>query len=270
MSSVAVIYLVWVPLGLPPLERFLASYTRFPAALPHDLIVVFNGHQTPAELIPFQERLRDIPHSPRIFDTPQQDIASYLAVAATCSREYLCFLNSYSELQATDWLQKLYQPFHSSTVGLVGATGSWESRQIVVPLRQLRTWLCYRLHNRRWPAFPNPHIRSTGFMLARETMLRLSLPPIQNKQDAYRFESGFCSMTRQIQSWNLQTLLVDRDGSLFEPSEWAQTRTYRSGDQGQLLITDNRSRLYAEADAATKRQMSRMAWGESALPAPHP
>lgn len=270
MSSVAVIYLVWVPLGLLPLERFLASYTRFPASLPHELIVVFNGHQTPAELAPFHERLRNIPHVTRIFEMPQQDIASYLAVTQTCSQNYLCFLNSYSEVQTASWLQKLYQPFHSPTVGLVGATGSWESRQIVVPLRNLRTWLRYRLHNRRWPTFPNPHIRSTGFMLARETMLRLSLPPIRTKEDAYQFESGFGSMTRQIQSWNLQTLLTDRDGSAFAPPEWAQSRTFRACDQSQLLITDNRTQLYQDADAATKRQMSLMAWGDSALPTPSP
>ena len=149
---------------------------------------------------------------------------------------------------------------------MTGATASWESRQIIVPLRNLRTWLRYRLHNRRWPPFPNPHIRSTGFLLARESMLRLSLPPIRNKNDAYGFESGFHSMTRQIQAWNLKAVLVDRDGSAFEPPDWAQTQTFRSGNQHQLLITDNRTQEYQAADSATKHEWSRMAWGESALP----
>ena len=267
MSSVGVIYLVWVPLGLQPLESFLASYTRHPAAVPHEMIVIFNGHKTPAELAPFHECLSDFPHTPHLIEQPQQDIASYLDVARTSTREYLCFLNSYSELQAPGWLQKLYQPLEAPTVGLVGATGSWQSHQIVVPFWELRTWLYYRLHNRRWPAFPNPHIRSTGFMLARETMLRLSLPPIRTKKDAYHFESGFGSMTRQIQSWNLQTLLVDRYGTTFEPPDWAQTRTFRSGDQSQLLITDNRTREYQNADADAQYKMRRMAWGDSTSPA---
>ena len=182
MSSVGVIYLAWVPLGLQPLEHFLTSYVRHPAALPHEMIVIFNGQQSPAELAPFVERLRDFPHRAHLIEQPQQDIASYLDVTRALEREYFCFLNSYSEMQADGWLQKLYKPLESSRVGLVGATGSWQSHQIVVPFRQLRTWLWYRLHNRRWPAFPNPHIRSTGFMLKRETMLRLTLPPIRAKK----------------------------------------------------------------------------------------
>ncbi len=266
MPAIGVIYLAWVPLGLPPLERFLASYRHYPAGLSHDLIVVCNGYQNVSELAVYQERLQDMPYLLHSIETPQQDIASYLAAARTFSHDYLCFLNSYSELQAPDWLQKLYNPFSNPSVGLVGATGSWETRQIVVPLRNLRTWLAYRLHNRRWPAFPNPHIRSTGFLLARETMLRLSLPPIQTKEDAYHFEHGFHSMTRQIQGWNLDVLLVDKEGRAFAPEEWPQTRTFRSGDQSQLLITDNRTQLYRDGDLATKRDMTRQAWGSSALP----
>ena len=268
MSSVAVVYLVWVPLGLPPVERFLASYALHPAEVPHELVVLFNGHQTQDELAPFYEKFRALPYTSCPIDTPQQDIASYLFAAHALSHDYLCFLNSYSELQAHGWLQKLYSPHATTDVGLTGATASWESHQIVVPLRQLRTWLCYRLHNRRWPAFPNPHIRTTGFMLKRENMLRLTVPPVRTKMDAYGFESGFHSMTQQIQSWNLKALLVDKDGRGFEPLDWARTLTFRSGDQRLLLLSDNRTQEYAQADAVTQREWSRRAWGDAAPPSP--
>ena len=48
-SEVAVIHLVWAPLGSGMLEGFLASYRERPPGLAHRLVVILNGFDGPAD-----------------------------------------------------------------------------------------------------------------------------------------------------------------------------------------------------------------------------
>ena len=123
---IAVVHLVWGPLGCGPLREFLASYRRHPAGVDHELVVLFNGvtdQQRPellAELDGVEYRLLELKE-------PVQDLAAYIQVAEHLERERLCFLNSYSAILGASWLAKLDQALDQSQVGLAGATGSWAS-----------------------------------------------------------------------------------------------------------------------------------------------
>ncbi len=64
--------------------------------------------------------------------------------------------------------------------------------------------------------YPNPHIRSNAFMIRRELFLSLTKgnAGFRRKMDAYKFESGRSSMTRQILSAGL---CASRGGSTRRP-----------------------------------------------------
>lgn len=271
-ETIGVVHLVWVPLGPKPVQRFLASYLQHPAGIEHDLLVVYNGFSSEAELKPLEDLFQAVPHLPVRLRRRNQDLASYYEVARSFRYTYFCFLNSYSELLASNWLAYLARCCRQEGVGLVGATGSWESplswmdRMSLAASRnmasRLRHWLRIKLYRRYFPPFPNAHLRTNAFMLARETMLKIRPGRLKNKRDAYRFENGKQSLTRQVQAMDLQPLIVGRDGRAYESQEWPCSRTFRQADQGNLLIADNRTQEYLVATPEVRASLSQAAWGD--------
>jgi hypothetical protein len=154
---IAVVHLVWGPLGPEPLRDFLRSYHAHDAGVPHELVVVFNGVPRGGAGPPaaraqsalraasgpeapgreaFLAELRDTPHRLVELARPVQDLAAYSQVAERLEHDRLCFLNSYSTILAAEWLAKLDHALNQPRVGLVGATGSWAS---------LNSWVKYTL-----------------------------------------------------------------------------------------------------------------------------
>ena len=123
---IAVVHLVWGPLGVAPLREFLASYRRHRAGVEHELVVLFNGvgSEQRAEL---EAELEGTEHRLLKLGEPVQDLVAYVQATARLDHARLCFLNSYSAILATDWLAKLAGALDQPRAGLVGATGSWAS-----------------------------------------------------------------------------------------------------------------------------------------------
>lgn len=276
MSNVCVVHLVWKPLGVETFKRFISSYKQNSGGLDHKLLVVFNGFKNDRELDSYFELLEGISFSPLVLSRSVQDIPAYYAAARGVNSEFVCFLNSYSVLLDEDWLTKLYAYVVQDSVGIVGATGSYQSlycsikesmlgvegRFILLRLASFpRRQLTLRRLKAHFDPFPNPHIRSNAFMLARDLMLRSKHSRIRTKMEAMRFESGKDNLTRQIQSSGLKALVVGRDGKAYEQAEWFDSQTYKSGEQSNLLVADNRTEQYAMADAEARKVMAKTAWG---------
>ena len=77
----------------------------------------------------------------------------------------MCFLNSHATVLAAG-CEALLGALGPG-VGVAGATGSYEAPRTINPLR-----------SRRWPRFPNPHIRTNGFILERSLMQSLRWPDV--------------------------------------------------------------------------------------------
>jgi hypothetical protein len=120
----------------------------------------------------------------------------------------------------------------------------------------------------RFQGFPAHHLRTNAFMVERATLTGLRVGRIDRKMDAYLLESGRNSLTRQVQRLGLRTLVVARDGALYEPEEWPSSRTLWQGDQEGLMIADNQTRIYANGGIDRRRLLSAFAWGTRADPTP--
>jgi hypothetical protein len=170
-----VVHLVWGPLGSEPLRRFVASYREHTAGVEHELMILLNGvtaQQRPellAELDGLDYRLLEL-------QEPVQDLAAYMQASKQLEHERLCFLNSYSEILAADWLAKLDHALDQPRAGLVGATGSWAST---------RSWVLHSLF------VPTPY---RGVMperrIAREQFVAIELerqgPPVAGSSEPPR------------------------------------------------------------------------------------
>ncbi len=275
---IGLVHLVWAPLGPAPLREFLRSYQDHPPGVEHELVIVLNGAQ-PRRAGDARSRhagralsretllveLGDTKHSLIVLDRPVPDLAAYGLAARELSQARLCFTNSYSVALADRWLSMLTRALDEPNVGLAGATASWETQAHWIR-GKARYWPYQLARSRQarrdYPHFPNPHIRTTSFMLARELVLALKLDEVSDKRDAYLLESGRRSITRQVQDRAMRAVVVGRDGRVYGIKNWAISRTYRSGGQDNLLVADNRTRDWQLASPRLKRRLSRDAWGE--------
>ncbi len=200
-----------------------------------------------------------------VLEQPVPDLAAYGLAARALEHQRLCLLNSYSVILADDWLAILARALEDSGTGLAGATASWESQSQWIRGRA-RHWpyqlLRLRAARRDYPRFPNPHIRSTAFMLDRANLAAMRLDAARDKRDTYLLESGRRSITRQILERGLRAVVAGRDGRAYGVKHWASSRTYRSGEQENLLVADRRTEDWQAASARVRRRLSRDAWGE--------
>ncbi len=139
---IAVVHLVWGPLGVEPLRRFLDSYRAHPAGVDHDLVVLLNGVRSD-QLPGLLAELQGVDHRHVSLPEPVQDLLAYRQAAALLHHDRVCFLNSHSVILDNDWLAKLAAPLSAEGVGVSGATGSWASMSSLA-LHQLGLPSAYR------------------------------------------------------------------------------------------------------------------------------
>jgi hypothetical protein len=279
-ADIGVVHLVRARNGLAPVQQFLDSYAKFPAGISHELIFVlkgFPGRQLDGKL---DALLNRFPHSRIWVGDWGYDVTAYFRAARRLSHPFFCFLNSFSEILADDWLQKLYRAALRPQAGVVGATGSYQGyhedwktmpRKGSFPIRPrwkdviLKWPYAESLNSRRlrflYPFFPNAHLRTNAFMLRREVMLSLKPKITLTKRQAYNFESGKASMTRQILDSGQTAFVVGRDGTVYGIAEWKASNTFWKGEEENLLIADNQTRRYLASDPDSRSVFNWYAWG---------
>jgi hypothetical protein len=112
------------------------------------------------------------------------------------------------------------------------------------------------------PDFPNPHLRTNGFMIDRQLFLALLPQAIATKGASYLFESGPDGLTAQLLRQGKKVVVVGRDGTGYDIAEWPRSRTFRLGDQANLLIHDNQTRAFAALPRGGRAAFTAMAWGD--------
>jgi len=288
MRELCVVHLVRIHNGIEPFRRFLESYQENPGGIDHDLLIIFKGFSGPQDLQHYTRLLT--PFKYLTLEVPDDgfDITAYLAsVLRYADRyRYFCFVNSYSVILDHDWLEKLHRHIVRPGVGMVGATGSWQSHRGNTP-----TWLLpfavakHFFWTRKEGGFlkgtigalvsslqeglfyfnfhpsPNYHLRTNAFMASGDLMMGIECPSMRSKRDAYRFESGKNGLTMQIMRTGKRVLVVGRDGLAYEPDTWHESKTFWQSEQENLLVADNQTRDYAEGSASRRRYLRLTAWG---------
>jgi len=229
-------------------ERFLNSYRRNPAGIEHSLYVIFKGFAHNTDLKKAKALFNSVHHKPVLLGDDSLDIGAYIEWANLIEENLICVFNTASEILATDWLRKLAINLAMPNMGLVGATASYES------LNELDS---------AFTPFPNIHIRSTAFMIDRKLFLSITEGlKITDKIDAFHFESGPKSLTRQVLAKGKEVLLVGRNGRGYSPKFWAVSDTFRQGVQKNLLVADNQTRNFSALPWSEKREFVIRTWGD--------
>lgn len=113
----------------------------------------------------------------------------------------------------------------------------------------------------RIPRFPNPHIRSNGFIIEREFLIKFFPTINPDKQSAYDFESGFSGLSKTVLSQELSLAIVNSHGQCFMQDEWANSKTFRLQNQDGLLIKDNQTNAFMLMEPRVRDIHIMMSWG---------
>lgn len=143
MPEIAVVYLARFAEGVEPVRRFIDSYERHPAGIDHDLVIVWKGFpdQNPAGSP--QKRIFDrFDHRSIAMTDEGLDLTAYDIASEKLDHQYVCFLNTFSEIASDNWLQKLYSHIARPNVGVVGSTGSFESLGLSMKAMNKAVWMC--------------------------------------------------------------------------------------------------------------------------------
>ncbi len=248
-KTIAVAYLVrgadidW----LLSCKRFLDSYTGNQAGCEHSLYVIFKGFGSDSDLEKARILFRDVAHKCIFLADDSFDLGAYIEWANMIEEELICALNTNSEIMTPNWLYKLAVNLLMPNVGLVGATGSYESLRIL---------------NSAFPEFPNIHIRTNAFMINRAFFCSITAGVrIVDKMDAHFLESGSKSFTKQVLNEGKEILVVGRSGRGYSPQFWPMSGTFRQGNQENLLVSDNQTRSFAHLPWAEKKRVLFYTWG---------
>jgi len=279
-NKVSVVHLIWSPLGMDVFTNFISSYCKYSSGYPHELVLLFNGMNTKEELMPYLKIMEDyrVQYRTLVQPEPWQDLDAYRWAAQQLDSKYILFVNSYSEFLSDDWLEKYMRHSIYDDIGIIGATGSWESyfRSVFIDnnlrwekeksfsqnFRKFKLLLKAFVYWRfLFPDFPNPHIRTNAFVIKRELMLSLKYELLRNKMAAFKVESGVNSITLQLMKKGLRTILIDKNGNSYSMNEWKSSAIFWSSNQENLLIADNQTRKYEFGDHTTRQRLFLHAWG---------
>jgi hypothetical protein len=228
-------------------QRFLASYLSHPAGFPHRLYLLIKGFPSAWAQGRGEDIFSRVPHTKVILEDASLDVGAYRDWASQATEDFICPLNTFSEILGSNWLLNLVSNARRNGIGCVGATGSYESSRGLDP---------------SIPQFPNAHLRSNAFLMRRELFVELTRTlVVSNKLQARLFESGERSLTRQIRQRGLDVLVVGRNGRGYSPLHWPQSDTFRQRTQANLLIADNQTRIYDALDWRAKAAVVGRTWG---------
>ncbi|SEI15161.1 hypothetical protein SAMN02799636_06037 [Methylobacterium sp. 275MFSha3.1] len=233
-------------------RRFVESYRAHSAGHEHKLYIIFKGFATAMHRAAAEEAFDGLDFKAIDTDDLSFDLGAYADALRVVSDDHVCFLNTNSEISAPFWLAKLLRNLDSPGVGMVGATGSFESLRYI---------------NGLFPEFPNPHLRTNAFAMRREHARELlGSYAIRTKLDAFFAESGADGLTRRILARGLTCLVVGGDGRGYALPLWPSSETSRQGTQGNLLVHDNYTRAFEQMGAQEREEVTFASWGR-AIPA---
>lgn len=259
--------------GIESIQRFRETYNSCDAGIAHSLYIVAKRWETEDEIRNVEECFGDI--ATKILFLPDDgfDLGAYIRVAQNVPSEWLCFLNTHSRILRANWLFMLYDGAKDDGVGAAGATGSWESAFNALLHAAWPTGFSSRLRRAatlignwlKFPAFPNPHLRTNAFMTRTDVFVDFAsgIDFPRTKRDVYAIESGSNSFSSYIRGRGLDLRVCGADGAVYSIEDWPLSGTYRSSDQCNLLVADNQTLEFSLADARLRKSLQLEAWGVS-------
>ena len=247
------------------LKEFIKNYKKYSSGVNHKLIICFKLLDR-SKINDFENIMINIDFTPYIDPVKINDfdLGSYKRVAENYPLNQILFLNSHSYPICDNWLSKLIKYSNYNT--LIGTTASNESILDSIKLKKKHKILSHILkkiyYKMRFNAFPNPHIRTTGFLINGKKFLDyINNKKIYSKEDAWEIESGKNSLTNYFKNDNCNIYIINSDGDKFIEKDWKLSETYNYLNQSKTIISDKHIRKYNVLNDNDKLLSQKKVWG---------
>lgn len=196
------------------------------------------------------------------------DFGSYSRIALNYKDHQILFLNSHSAPEKKNWLKKM--SCYADNKTLIGTTASFSSHASNSFYRHkndnhfifLKKIILSKFY---FPKFPNPHIRTSNFMINGNQFLKfMSKKKIMNKFDAHVIESGKNGLTNYFQKKGFKIFIVNSEAKKFKLWFAFNSQTFCADNQKKLLISDKHSRMFDNYNVIEKKKMIKRVWGNFA------
>jgi hypothetical protein len=256
--------------GISSLIRFIKYYQIYKSGIKHNLIICFKNFYDEKSKAKWKKVINNRIKYKLYLDNykvDDYDWGSYRRIAKNNKNKIILFLNSHSYPIKNNWLKLIVK--HYTKKSLVGCTASYASLSssfFSYPKYYRMNFLkclIYGFFNLfRFPIFPNPHIRSNAFLIKGSDFLSLKLPIFfQYKLQTNMSESGWFGMTRQLKKKKFKIILANSRGEGYLESAWAKSETFSYKNQDNLIISDNRTRIYKGSTLKDKKKEQKFHWG---------
>ena len=142
----------------------------------------------------------------------------------------------------------------------IGRIGDWiENRclNVVCKVLENRNPLKYAS---RFPSFPNPHLRTTGFAV-RADLMRIVVDKMpKEKYEAYLYESGYSSISRRVALVGFSVLHCDANGKYENYDEVSSPSTFRVKNF-KSIVNDREARNFKQLPKEVQLALSRLTFG---------
>ena len=193
------------------------------------------------------------------------DFGSYYRVSQKFNNHLIFYLNASSKPIVDNWLKLIVNQYESNS--LVGTTGSFESHLSSIKLKKFYKIFSYIFkkvyYSLFFKNFPNPHIRTTGFLINSNDYIEFYKGKIiKNKFDAWKIESGRFSLTNYFLKKNFPVKLINSEGNAFTIKNWSNSNTFCYTENSRLIISDKHTRKYDVLDEKDKLISQINVWGK--------
>jgi hypothetical protein len=266
----SVVYLANYNEGISSFKKFLKYYYIYKPGIKHELIICFknflikNNVKSWKKIVNQNIKYKTFVDEYKIDD---YDWGSYRRIAKKNKKKIILFLNSHSYPIKNNWLQLITK--HYTKKSLIGCTASYASLSSsffssfkYYKINFLKSLIYGFCNLFRFPIFPNPHIRSNAFLIKGSDFLSLKLPDLfSHKLQTNISESGWAGMTRQLKKIKFKIILANSKGQSYLEPNWIESEVFSYKNQKNLIVSDNRTRIYKSLSLKDKRIEQKFHWG---------
>jgi hypothetical protein len=262
-----VVYLLYYPIAQKTLKEFIKSYKKYESGNNHELLICFKGFDS----FYANKWKKKISIKFKFFkdydDKNDYDIGSFFRVAKIYSDRLILFLNSYAYPNCNNWLKILIDNYeNNSVVGAHGSYGSISSQCLSFKYKNLSIYQSIKyglVHFFYCKLFPNPHIRTSNFLIKAKDFLGLKVDKNKFVKKIFTnyFESGRFGMSNQLLKKGFKLLIVNLENKKFNIHDWINSKTAFLKNQEKLVISDHRTREFDLLSEDKKKELINMNWG---------
>ncbi len=212
----------------PCAQRWAKTRMQFTPLYQHDQHIVYCTGTPQREQ---KQIFAHIPHTEHTFHGPGWDVGTYQFAAKQIDNEFVVFMNARTHFHREGWLARLMAVRTKMGDGLYALSTSNEVQ---------------------------PHVRTCCFACNPKTLRRYPYL-IDSREKGFRFESGIWNLSQWYFDMGYPVHFVTWDG-VYGRQDWRNPpNIFRRGDQSNMLVWDRHTEIYANADAHSKRQLSKLA-----------